>query len=78
MRKLQGINILSGDRRPRAVKALWQTSAVSGLIKRRMAGDSAAEIGLYAAPQAAIGSRVPAAQSQSEKYLRRMGWSKGR
>jgi hypothetical protein len=53
VRKLQGINLLSGDRGPGGVTALWQTSAVSSLIKRRMAGDSAAESGLYDAPQTA-------------------------
>ena len=51
--KLQGINLLSGDRRPDAVTALGQTSAVSSRLKRRMAGDSTAETGLYDASQAA-------------------------
>ena len=54
LRKLQGINLLSGDRRHDAVTVLGQTSAVSSPIKRRMAGDSAAESGRYDASRATM------------------------
>src|SRR5258708_21324264 len=70
LRKLQGINLLSGDRGPDAVTALGQTSAVSSPIQRRMAGDSAAESGLYNRPDWFTPHCVRATQSKSEKYLR--------
>ncbi len=52
VRKLHGIDLLSGDKGPGGVRTLWQTSAVSSLFKRRMAGDSTSEIALYRALQA--------------------------
>ena len=56
LRKLQGLNLLSGESGDGGlgdVAALWQTNAVCRRIERRMAGDSVAESGLYDTPQAA-------------------------
>ncbi len=44
-----------------------QTSAVSSPIKRRMAGDSAAESGLYDALKRQIGSHLTACVPRSPK-----------
>jgi len=52
-RKLQGFNLLPGDRGTDGVAALCPTSAVSSPIERRMVGDSVAESGFYDASQAA-------------------------
>jgi hypothetical protein len=53
LRDLQVFHLFSRVGWPGRITALWQTGAVSGLVKRRMPGDSAVEIGLYDAPQAA-------------------------
>jgi hypothetical protein len=66
VRKLQGINLLSGDLASGGVAELWQASAVSSPIERRMAYDSVAESGLCDACHAArIGSHVTACLPRS-------------
>src|SRR5207244_4475075 len=80
LRKLQGINLLPGDRGLMLLRHWGKPAQFPVQSQRRMAGDSAAESGLYDASQAARLLRtdcVRAGQSKSEKYLRRMSSSKG-
>ena len=65
LRKLQGINSLSGEPGPSGAAALWQTSAVCGLIERRMAGDAVAKSGLHETLRDQLGSRPTACLPRS-------------
>jgi hypothetical protein len=71
---------LPGDRVPGGLRHRGHTSAVPRTIERRMARDSVAERALCDASQVVkcfAGDCVPAAQSESERYLRKICLSKG-
>ena len=70
LRKLQGINLLSGDRGPSGVASLGQTSPVSNTFERRMAGDLWLKVVSTTSlkrPKCFARDCVPTAQSKSKK-----------